>query len=427
MTLEAARPVLREMRDALPAELASKPLSAAAWDRWVRAQDREIRSRVAQGEELTLVNLLRQGIAYTHEPRITYTLLHQYGQDPSVNGIAERRAADLLRALSAARGNEGMREMRTFLKSQGLDLNTAESKNKVKAYLLASLARQRDEVSREREQASVDHSQLFRDRGLSTDSDIYTGYTIELELRKLAQRGLLQPGSVRRVAIIGPGLDFVNKKFGYDFYPPQTIQPFTVIDSLLRLGLADPNRTEVYTFDISPAVNRHIERAKANVGSGSAYTLQLLWNRNMTVSGSFLAGFKAYWRRMGSEIAKPAPPLAVPQSVQAEVASRAVSIRPEVVAKIVPVDLNIIVQTEQLQPGQRFDLVIGTNVFLYYDGLQQSLAQTNLAQMIKPGGLLLSNTALRPSASSHLTGSVRTDVLLRPDLTDSVYSYLLRN
>jgi hypothetical protein len=51
-------------------------------------------------------------------------------------------------------------------------------------------------------------------------------------------RQVLSIGSVRRAAIIGPGLDYINKADGYDFHPPQTVQPFACIDSLKRLGLA---------------------------------------------------------------------------------------------------------------------------------------------------------------------------------------------
>ena len=51
-------------------------------------------------------------------------------------------------------------------------------------------------------------------------------------------RGLLKPGAVRRVAIVGPGLDFADKDVGFDIYPQQTLQPFAVLDSLKRLGLA---------------------------------------------------------------------------------------------------------------------------------------------------------------------------------------------
>ena len=54
----------------------------------------------------------------------------------------------------------------------------------------------------------------------------------------MVEKGLLRPGSVQKIAIVGPGLDFANKEKGNDFYPPQTIQPFAMLDSLTRLGVA---------------------------------------------------------------------------------------------------------------------------------------------------------------------------------------------
>jgi hypothetical protein len=33
----------------------------------------------------------------------------------------------------------------------------------------------------------------------------------------MVANGTLKLGSVRRIAIVGPGLDFVNKQQGYDF------------------------------------------------------------------------------------------------------------------------------------------------------------------------------------------------------------------
>ena len=131
--------------------------------------------------------------------------------------------------------------------------------------MLANLARQRDDVNRwvaELTAKKLNIYQGFKERGISTDSNLYPDYTLELHLKHMMDQGLLKPGSVHRVAIVGPGLDFVNKNSGSDFYPPQITQPFAVIDSLARLGLADPNSVEVYTFDISSRVNRHIERAR---------------------------------------------------------------------------------------------------------------------------------------------------------------------
>lgn len=53
---------------------------------------------------------------------------------------------------------------------------------------------------------------------------------------------MLREGQVARVAVVGPGLDFIDKndQSAYDYYPQQTLQPFALFDSLVRLGLAKP-------------------------------------------------------------------------------------------------------------------------------------------------------------------------------------------
>ena len=96
MSFTEAGPILKAMPAGTPVAL--KTLTPEAWEQWVRVRDRQIRSRIAQGEELTVSNLLRLGVTYTNEPRITYDVLTRYGQDRAVNGLAERRAGDLIRA-----------------------------------------------------------------------------------------------------------------------------------------------------------------------------------------------------------------------------------------------------------------------------------------------------------------------------------------
>ena len=87
---------------------------------------------------------------------------------------------------------------------------------------------------------SLNRRTLFRDRGLTFNTSIFVNLAIEQTLEAIKAKGLLEPGTVRNVAIVGPGLEFTDKQDGYDFYPPQTIQPFVVIDSLIRLGLSEP-------------------------------------------------------------------------------------------------------------------------------------------------------------------------------------------
>ena len=84
----------------------------------------------------------------------------------------------------------------------------------------------------------ADQVTIFRDRGLASDTLLWINFAIDQALAEMKAAGALRPRSVRRVAIIGPGLDFADKQEGYDFYPQQTIQPFALIDSLGRAGLA---------------------------------------------------------------------------------------------------------------------------------------------------------------------------------------------
>jgi len=424
-----AQPVLRAYQKSLPKELtASGQPTAATWDSWIRSQDQEIRVRLERGEEDTLTNLLRLGVTYTNEERISYQSLERYGKDGYVDSIADKRANDLIRALASPHASEGMTELRAFLEKQGFNLKTPEGQKKLKAYLLANLARMRDEVIRAEAEIykknGANLSQQFKDRGISTDSNLYPDYMIELHLRHMMEQGLLKPGSIRRVAIVGPGLDFVNKNSGSDFYPPQTTQPFAVIDSLARLHLADPATVEVETFDISSRVNKHLARARAEAAAGKAYTIQLLADPSDQWSKDYHSGFLEYWQKLGDQIGKPAAKIPVPYNAAAAgIWNRAVSVRPTVVLRVTPVDMNVVFQTIPLPPDKQFDLVIGTNIFVYYASLEQSLARANLGTMIKPGGFLITNEALAGGAPSKLADSLGTTVVVAPSDTEYMYTY----
>ena len=72
--------------------------------------------------------------------------------------------------------------------------------------------------------------------------------------------------------------------------------------------------------------------------------------------------------------------------------------------------MNITAQYLPLSDAERFDLIIGTNVFVYYDRLEQGMAMVSIARMLRPGGTLLSNNALVevPSTGMRSAGYSRT-------------------
>src|SRR4029077_2664362 len=110
------------------------------------------------------------------------------------------------------------------------------------------------------------------------------------------------------IGIIGPGLDFTDKQDGYDFYPQQTIQPFAIVDTLLRLGLARANELQVTTFDLSARVNDHLRNAAANARRSIAYTIQL----PREAEAHWKPEAIEYWTKFGDRIGTPVAPAAVP-------------------------------------------------------------------------------------------------------------------
>jgi hypothetical protein len=423
MPLESAKPVLQKVGSSNGAGPSSS-ISSQDWLAWLQKSDAQVRQRLDTGEEDSLTNLLRFGVTYTQEYRINDEYLVLYGQSSLVNAFAENRAHDLIKALAAPNGNQGFIEMRAFLEKKGFSLTSTDGRKQLKAYLPANLRRLQKEFLQAREQAKTNRDQMFEHRGISLDSNLWPDYDLDLTLQNLLKSGMLQPGSIQRVAIVGPGLDFVNKQQGVDYYPPQTIQPFAVLDSLFRLGLAKPESVELYTLDISSRVNLHIAMAEKSATLGQDYTVQLPWFTEGRWTDDFRARFTSYWQNLGAQIGQPVAAIPVPQGSPG-FATRAVKIRATVVRRIRPVDMNIVYQRLSLAPNERFDLIIGTNIFLYYGAFEQSLARANVATMLKPGGYLLSNDKLQDAVPSGLGQVVVTDIPMTgtPVITDYIYCY----
>ncbi|HXR14946.1 MAG TPA: class I SAM-dependent methyltransferase [Terriglobales bacterium] len=414
------------MSDALPSDLrAANPLDANRWSAWVKAQDLAIRQRLDRGTEDTLTNLLRFGVTFTKEYRIDDEYLIRYGQSSLVNAFADNRAKDLVAALADPNAPEGIAEMRRFVEHEGFSLKTPQERAKLTDYLLGNLARLRDEFLKYRAQTKDEKRfQLFQDRGISLDTNLWPDYALDLQFRNMVEKRLLKPGSVRRIAIVGPGLDFANKEAGNDFYPPQTIQPFAVLDSLFRLGIAEPATVQLYTLDISQEVNAHIQRAQQKATQGRSYTVQLPWNTERPMSDEYRANFTAYWHALGEKIGEPVAPIPVP-SAAAGTKTRALKVRPEIVQKVTALDMNVVYQRLDLSSEQAFDLVIGTNIFVYYREFEQLLARANVAAMLKPGGYLLSNDKLADKVTLGLDDVLETPITssVQPLVQDTMFCY----
>jgi hypothetical protein len=441
-----AKPILEALNQVLPPQLRSAPAESmpTLWAKWVASRDAEIRARLAQGDEDSLINLLLFGTSFTRNPRMTLTVLAQVVGKPWQTAPASfpetaafvkaisARADDLLRAMASSRGNERLLFALRLIESKGYDLKTPASRQRIKNYLLSNLGRMLKEqagygkildsarLMGDPSAEFAEKSKLYSTRGLSSDTSLLPNFAIERALLSLKAKGLITPGSVRRIGIIGPGLDFTDKEDGYDFYPQQTIQPFAIIDSLFRLGLANASDLRVATFDLSPRVNDHLRRARLRARSGVGYTIQLprdarrLWTADAT----------DYWSRFGETIGVTVAPVPVPAGL-GDLKVRAVRVRPAIVSLITPEDANIVLQRPELPAGQGFDLLIATNILVYYDVFEQSLALANVERMLRPGGFLLSNNAVLelPSSSMHSVGYETVVYSDRPNDGDHIVWY----
>jgi hypothetical protein len=404
-----------------PAQAAHDP---GAWQQYVRQRDREVRARLQQGDLDTLANLLLFGTSYTRQPVITPALLSEISsgaseQSPAWN-VYRQRLHDLTAGLASPGNNQRLIYMRSLVGKRGLHFRTAANLDEVQKFLAANLVRMlREDQSfaaalETARKADVEgefkaRSQVFEQRGISLDTTLFPNFAIEEALKQLKDRGVLEPGSIERVAVIGPGLDVINKDAGFDFYPEQTIQPFAVIDSLKRLGLARSLRLTVTAVDISVEVNSHLNFARQKAVQGKSYTVQLPLRSDV----HWTADAVSYWRNFGSAIGKSAPPLR-PQEGAGDVKLRAVRIPASQVVRLRPADLNIVLQHLVLPADRRFDLIIGTNIFVYFGEFEQALAEVNIAQMLKPKGVLLTNDAL-PTGENSALGTIHFSTTIYSD------------
>jgi SAM-dependent methyltransferase len=407
----SVKSILDAQRDRLPADLQNP--DAVKWTAWAQRHDQAIRARLQQGDLDSMVNLLLLGTSFTKQPRINVENL----TGASKSGTLRARVDDLAAGLRHPGDNERLIFLSGLLRTKGIDPGVPGQTGVFLYNNLQRVLQERRTIAERAAEAKpeslLDRASLFSDRGVSLDTSILPDFSIEQTLRDLKQRGMLREGQVARVAVIGPGLDFIdkNEESGYDYYPQQTVQPFALYDSLLRQKIARTNALSLSIFDISQRVLDHLRRARERAQKNTGYVIQL----PRDVARPWPPALIGYWRSLGDQVGTSVKPIRPPDIFQPlnggrGLETRAVRVRPDVVLACEPVDLNIVLERGDLPAANRFDLIVGTNIFLYYDPFEQMLALENAGAMLKPGGLLLTNDRLPevPGGSMRLAGA--TDV-----------------
>lgn len=207
-----------------------------------------------------------------------------------------------------------------------------------------------------------EHQSSYANRGHSTDTAVAANYAVWQALHVL--RAMVPKLELTRILIVGPGLDFAPRTGLTETARPQSYQPFAVLDALLALGM----KPVIHSIDINPRVIRFFQTFAAD---------PVLELHALDGERDYLAYFYQLGQRLGT--------------IQETGLLKKVMVRPEWARAVTAEQRNIVTEA----PISGYDLVIATNVLLYYEGPELTVAINNIAQSLKPGGYFLHND-LRP-------------------------------
>jgi hypothetical protein len=380
--------------------LEARGLTAALFPSHVERLRETHARRIRDGDLDHLIFYLLQSKGFTSQPSIEPALgakalvdglennerdafLRGGDADPSRMSIAARsRLAAFLKALDAPTRDPRLLYFNELVRTTLPDKGTREA-GLVREYLrVMRFVYQKEFVAQRSNRPAEAVAELYRSRGLSTDTAVEAGYLVSIGLGILKS---LEPDRlVRRVLIVGPGLDLAPRTALLEAGPPESYQPWAVIDALLSHGLARVDELTVVAADINPRVVSHLRRAR-----DTPPALTLVSEIRESDMLSLSAAYRDYFSGLGRAIAVAgAPP--VSGKGQGGHLRSTFRVSPAAARALEAVSLDIV--TDRLE-GLRYDLVVATNILPYFDDGELMLAMANVAGMLAPGGIFLHNEA----------------------------------
>ena len=400
----AAAPVAAQARrwDDLPAaiqrRLTSMRLVEGSFTAFVAEHARRTAQRVRESDWDAIVYYALQSTAFTTEPPIEPAL----DAKAFFEGLTE---ADRVRFLAGAAlppdrvGSETRRRLRAFAEALEKpappgrlayfrDVVRAESARggPLEPRLISEYVRamrflyEKEFLAPKRADSTAAIAELYRERGLSTDTAIEAGYLVHLGLATIAAADSTR--RIERVLIVGPGLDLAPRTGLLEIGEPESYQPYAVLDSLVELGLARPGQVVIIGGDVNQRVVDRLRSAMKR-----EVTLHLVTGIGESKSVRFDDGYRGYFSRLSNSIGVPLPAPAIDPRYAAHL-KKTVRVSSAAVRAITASRVDIV--TDRFN-GEPFDLVVVTNVFPYLSDIELTLALSNIAAMLKPGGVLLHN------------------------------------
>jgi len=372
-------------------------ISEASFDAYVAGVAADNVRRVREGDLDHLVYYLLQSGRITRLPAIEPALSARrlveslapvrrsafLRGDPAASPPLPRDVTDrieaLMRAVAAPRGDARLRYFGSLLEAAFADPRTRAAGIGAEYLRVMRFVYQKEFVAQRAAAPAAAVAELYRTRGLSTDTAVEAGYVVHLGLGVL--KALEPTRRVRRVLIVGPGLDLAPRTALDDDAAPESYQPWAVMDAIVSLGLGTLGDLEIVAADINPRVVAHLKRAPEHPPLLRLAT-SLRESPTLTLSPEYVD----YVERFGVAIAAlpPGPARDLGNGERGKTVS--VSSPAGRALRAAPLD----VVTERL-PGERFDLVVATNILPYFDDPQLTLALANITSMLLPGGAFLHN------------------------------------
>lgn len=354
----------------LHARLTAAGLTDATFPQYVEQIRKTNEQRVREGDLDHLVFYVLQSTRFTPLPPIEPALSAKAFVESGLTADSVKaRVAEFVRALDSSLDDARLAYFRELFAAAFPERRTRE------AALLAQYARamkflyEKEFVAQKSATPADAVAALYRTRGLSTDTAVEAGFLVHQALSVV--KALEPERRIRRVLIVGPGLDLAPRTGFADTRAPESYQPWAVIDALIGLGLSSPADLDVVAADINPRVVNHLRRAQKKPPVLSLST-EIRESATLTLAKDY----QEYFRQLGGRLGERTKGgVAV-----AEPIARALRAEP----------LDIV--TERLT-GEAFDLAIATNILPYFDDVQLLLAMSNVASMLAPGGVFLHNEA----------------------------------
>ncbi len=386
LAISADTPDVQPLRwEDLPApierRLVAAGLDARGFPAFRDEQARVTRARVRESDLDALIYYALQSTAFTKAPPIEPAISAKAFVEGAdlVPADVRRRIAQLIPALRRPSANSRLSYFREAIPREkpAAEIETFL----LQQYVRAARFLYEKEFLAPRQPESVDAiASLYRQRALSTDTSVEAGYLVHLGLATM--RALDDGRRVRRVLIVGPGLELAPRTGLLELGPPQSYQPYAVLDALVGLGLARLGEVVLLCADVNPRVVDHLQAAK----SGDV-TLALVSGIGDSATTSLEDDYRRYFDELGRSIGHTTPLPALPDRYRGHLrkswvvrggAARVIEAR------------RVDISHERLAL-ESFDLIIATNVFLYMDDIPLTLALTSLASTLAPGGVLIHN------------------------------------